>query len=194
MFDRLAAAAGFRGAIGRRLHRQQDQLTGARTVEHKTGVGSSVGGVPSRYGCMLFSDRNGDRDAIGPAGTARHSKRHPAVDSDDRPGGVSGFSVDAAADTDVQNKLREAEARFRGAFDSAAIGMALVAPDGHWREVNPALCDLVGYSEHELLGGTFQAITPPADLDADLEFVRQMLTAEIETYQMDKRYFHKLGH
>jgi PAS domain S-box-containing protein len=131
---------------------------------------------------MQCSERNGGRRANNPAGTAS-SKRHPVLDGDNRP-----------APADLERKLREAEDRFRGAFDSAAIGMALVAPDGRWQEVNPALCDLVGYSEDELLGGTFQGITHPADLDADLEFVRQMLTAEIETYQMDKRYFHKLGH
>ncbi len=102
--------------------------------------------------------------------------------------------MDIAAPTDVENRLREAEERFRGAFDSAAIGMAIVAPDGRWLEVNPALCELVGYSEEELLGGTFQGITHPDDLDADLEFVRRMLAGEIETYQMDKRYFHRLGH
>src|SRR5216683_2371102 len=109
-----------------------------------------------------------------------------------RPSG--GAPMDIAARKDVEDRLREAEERFRGAFDSAAIGMALVAPDGHWLEVNPALCELVGYSEEELLGGTFQGITHPHDLDADLEFVRRMLAGEIATYQMDKRYFHKLGH
>lgn len=102
--------------------------------------------------------------------------------------------MDIAASPDVENRLREAEERFRGSFDFAAIGMALVAPDGHWLEVNPALCELVGYSEEELLGGTSRGITHPDDLDADLEFVRRMLAGEIETYQMDKRYFHKLGH
>jgi PAS domain S-box-containing protein len=119
---------------------------------------------------------------------------HPVLDGDDRLRSASRISVDTAAHTDVESKLREAEDRFRGAFDSAAIGMALVAPDGRWQQVNPALCELVGYSEHELLGGTFQAITHPADLHADLAFVRQMLASEIKTYQMDKRYLHKLGH
>jgi PAS domain S-box-containing protein len=52
--------------------------------------------------------------------------------------------------------------------------MAVVAPDGRWQQVNAALCELVGFSEHELLGGTFQAITHPADLDADVEFVRHL--------------------
>ncbi|HEV8329260.1 MAG TPA: PAS domain S-box protein [Nitrospiraceae bacterium] len=83
--------------------------------------------------------------------------------------------------------------RFSSAFKDAAIGMALVGTDGQWLQVNPALCALVGYTERELSATTFQAITHPDDLDADLEFVRQMLAGEIPTYHMEKRYFHKQG-
>ncbi|MBW4549685.1 MAG: PAS domain S-box protein [Aphanocapsa sp. GSE-SYN-MK-11-07L] len=89
---------------------------------------------------------------------------------------------------------RESEQRFRSAFDYAAIGMALVATDGRWLQVNRAVCEIVGYSEAELLSTTFQAITYPEDLEQDLEFVRQMLAGQIRTYQMEKRYIHKLGH
>jgi len=90
--------------------------------------------------------------------------------------------------------LRDSEARFRGAFDFAAIGMALVAPDGHWLRVNQSICDIVGYSEEELLATDFQSITHPDDLDADLEYVRQMLVGAITSYHMEKRYLHKDGH
>jgi len=94
-----------------------------------------------------------------------------------------------------EQRLREAEDRFRGAFESAAIGMAIVAPDGRWLQVNESLCALIGYSAEELLaGGDFQAITHPDDLDADLGYVEQMLAGKIKSYQLDKRYIHKLGH
>jgi PAS domain S-box-containing protein len=89
--------------------------------------------------------------------------------------------------------LRESEERFQNAFKFAAIGMALVAPDGRWVKVNRSLCGLVGYSEEELLTKTFQDITHPDDLETDLEFVRQMLAKKIQTYQMEKRYIHKSG-
>ena len=89
---------------------------------------------------------------------------------------------------------RESEERFRSAFHHAAIGMALVSPEGGWLQVNQSLCGMIGYTEQELLATTFQAVTHPDDLDADLEFVGQMLRGEIFTYQMEKRYFHKLGH
>ena len=48
--------------------------------------------------------------------------------------------------------LQDSEARLRGAFDHAAIGMALTNPDGRWLKVNHALCELLGYSEEELVG------------------------------------------
>jgi len=94
----------------------------------------------------------------------------------------------------MEAALRESEERFRRAFDDAAIGMALVALDGRFLQVNLALCEITGYSEAELLGNFFQDITHPDDLNADLEFIRQVLAGERRTYQMEKRYIHKSGH
>jgi PAS domain S-box-containing protein len=80
---------------------------------------------------------------------------------------------------------------FQNAFEFAAIGMALVSTEGKWLRVNRAICEITGYSEADLLKRTFQEITHPDDLDLDLENVRKMLASEIDTYQMEKRYFHK---
>src|ERR671918_64254 len=70
--------------------------------------------------------------------------------------------------------LRASEERFRNAVHYSAIGMALVAPDGRFLEVNPALCRIVGYTREELLARTFQDITHPEDLDADLSNVQEL--------------------
>jgi len=94
----------------------------------------------------------------------------------------------------AEEALRLSEERFSSAFEHAAIGMALVASDGRWLKVNRALCNLLGYASEELLTKRFQDITYPDDLEADLEYARQMLASEIRTYQMEKRYFHKTGH
>jgi PAS domain S-box-containing protein len=72
--------------------------------------------------------------------------------------------------------------------------MALVAPDGRFIQVNDALCEIVGYSAAELVERGFQEITHQDDLEADLEYVRQLLAGEISSYQMEKRYVHRLGH
>jgi two-component system, cell cycle sensor histidine kinase and response regulator CckA len=98
------------------------------------------------------------------------------------------------ATRDSDEALRQGLEQFRSAFSFAAIGMALVAPDGRFVQVNDSLCELVGYTSDELISRTFQDITHPEDLEADLEFVRQMLDGEIRTYQMEKRYVHKDGH
>ncbi|WP_447974567.1 PAS domain S-box protein [Nitrospira sp. Kam-Ns4a] len=94
----------------------------------------------------------------------------------------------------AEEALRTSEQQFSRAFEHAAIGMALVAPDGRWLKVNRSLCDLTGYAAEELRTKTFQDITHPDDLERDLAYVRQMLSGEIQTYQMEKRYIHKQGH
>lgn len=94
-------------------------------------------------------------------------------------------------------RLRKAqahsEAQFEATFDQAAVGIAHVSPDGRWLRVNRKLCDIVGYSPAELMGKTFQDITHPDDLEADLALVRRLLAREIDTYSLEKRYIRKDG-
>jgi len=87
--------------------------------------------------------------------------------------------------------LRDSEERFRSTFEQAAVGIAHVSPQGKFLRVNQRFCALVGYSEEEMLTSTFQNITHPDDLDADLENVQRVLADEIKTYAMEKRYIRK---
>jgi PAS domain S-box-containing protein len=91
------------------------------------------------------------------------------------------------------NDLAMSEERFRNAFDFAAIGMALVAPDGRFLRVNQSLCDMVGYAATELLARDFQSITHPDDLEANMGLFRQLLKGFIPWYHREKRYLHKTG-
>jgi diguanylate cyclase (GGDEF)-like protein/PAS domain S-box-containing protein len=93
----------------------------------------------------------------------------------------------------AQRELEESEERFRFAMHFSSVGTALVAPDGRWLAVNPALCEIVGYSESELLATDVQSITYPDDRDADAAQVRRMLARKIDTYQANKRYVRKDG-
>lgn len=88
----------------------------------------------------------------------------------------------------------ESEKRFRATFEQAAVGIALVAPDGRWLKVNQRLCDIVGYSHDELLGGSFQDITHPDDLAGDVALAQRVLAGEIANYTIEKRYRHKQEH
>ncbi|HVJ56002.1 MAG TPA: PAS domain S-box protein, partial [Aliidongia sp.] len=94
---------------------------------------------------------------------------------------------------EAENALRLSEEQFRGAFDTASYGMALVAPNGRFLKVNRALCGMLGYTEADLLTRDFQAITHPDDLAADISSVEDLLSGRIETYQMEKRYLHRSG-
>ncbi len=89
--------------------------------------------------------------------------------------------------------LRESEQKFHSVFEQAAVGIARVSPDGKFLEVNQKLCDIIGYSKKELIQKTFQEITHPDDLDIDLGLVHQILNNERQTYNLEKRYFHKNG-
>ncbi len=98
------------------------------------------------------------------------------------------------SDLQVKNILVEESKRlFKNVFDHSAVGVALVSPDGRWLNVNQSICDMLGYSKDELVKSSFQDITHPDDLAADLAFVNQMLQKERETYQMEKRYIRKDG-
>jgi PAS domain S-box-containing protein len=88
----------------------------------------------------------------------------------------------------AQDDLRRLQGQFRDAFDNAPIGMALVALDGRWVEVNAALTCITGYTTEELTAMTFQDITHPDDLEPDLKLVDKLLAGEISTYQLEKRY------
>ena len=93
----------------------------------------------------------------------------------------------------TEAELRASEERFRATFEQAAVGIAHVAPDGSWIRVNDRLCEIVGYPREELLEKTFQEITHPDDLDADLVQAGQLLVGDIQNYSMEKRYYRKDG-
>jgi PAS domain S-box-containing protein len=93
----------------------------------------------------------------------------------------------------TQAALRESEERFRSAFDHAPIGVSLEAPDGQFIQVNHAFCDLVGYSEQDLLDKRFQDITHPDDLADELEVAERLWAGEIDSYELEKRFIHNDG-
>jgi diguanylate cyclase (GGDEF)-like protein/PAS domain S-box-containing protein len=93
----------------------------------------------------------------------------------------------------IGRALRETEEHFRSAFDYAAIGMALVSPQGTWLRVNRSLCELLGFSEQELLDSNFQAVTHADDLGHDLANLYRLLQGETPTCHVEKRYVHRQG-
>ncbi|MDB5977327.1 MAG: domain S-box/diguanylate cyclase domain protein [Nevskia sp.] len=92
-----------------------------------------------------------------------------------------------------RSELAASEKRLRLTVTNAPIGLAAVALDGRFMSVNQALCTMLGYTEAELLKCTFQDITHPDDLEADLSLLRGLIEGRADTYRMEKRYLHKAG-
>ncbi len=107
--------------------------------------------------------------------------------------GVLGTYEDITEQRQAAIDLHESEEKFRVTFEQAAVGIAHVGTDGRFLRVNQWLCEKLSYTREELLERTFQEITHPADLEADMENVRRMLAGEIPAYSMEKRYIRKDG-
>jgi diguanylate cyclase (GGDEF)-like protein/PAS domain S-box-containing protein len=120
---------------------------------------------------LTITPIRGDGGDAGPPGAGF------VVHLEDRTGS---YAADAAR--------RAAEDQFSSAFRFAPIGMALVALDGQWLRVNPALCRLIGREERQLLKLRFQDITHPDDLEGDLLLADRLQRGEIASYELEKRY------
>jgi PAS domain S-box-containing protein len=94
----------------------------------------------------------------------------------------------------AEEALRESEERFRGAFDHAGIGMCLSFPDGRFLKVNRSFCEMVGYSDSELLETTFEAITHPEDRQESARIASSLVRGDHATAHFQKRYLHRDGH
>src|SRR5437588_6154654 len=75
-----------------------------------------------------------------------------------------GLIRDISKRLEVEHALRESEEKFANAFRQSPHGMAFVSPDGHWLKVNRAVCEMLGYSEEELLERRSADVTHPDDV------------------------------
>jgi PAS domain S-box-containing protein len=93
----------------------------------------------------------------------------------------------------TQIELQLSEQQFRSSFDLSGIGMALVSTDAVPIRVNKRLCDILGYTFQEFYSMSILDITYADDIATDTSYATQLLSGEIDHYQMTKRYIHKNG-
>jgi PAS domain S-box-containing protein len=83
--------------------------------------------------------------------------------------------------------LRESEQRFRAMFESAAVGMALLGPDGRVLAANPALYSMLGRAPDELRGRAAANFVHPDDAPC-LRALEDLCTGGRDGFQLEARY------
>ncbi len=89
--------------------------------------------------------------------------------------------------------LRTSEERFRTIFEKGTVGMVRVANDGRFLQVNPAMCEMLGYSEDELLKLDIASVTHPDDVGPSSGQIAEAKAHRIERVDIEKRYLRKDG-
>ncbi len=94
---------------------------------------------------------------------------------------------------EAEAALRDSEERFRSTFEQATVGICHVALDGRFLRSNQKHCEILGYTQAEILHLTFMDVTYPDDLDEDLKGCQSVLAGDISTFKMEKRYIKRDG-
>lgn len=114
-------------------------------------------------------------------------------DASGQPQRMVGLQRDVTDRKQAETALKQSKARLQATFDQAAVGIVQADIQGRFIQVNQKFCEIVGYSEEEILFRSFTTITHPDDLTVDYANVQRVLQGEISTFTIEKRYIHKNG-
>ena len=103
------------------------------------------------------------------------------------------YAFDISEHKHVEHLLKDSEARFRTAFEDAAVAMLLTDTEGNVRGINEAFCRLLGYTHEELTAMDLTMVTHPDDMDATWECRRRLLAGEAGAIRLDRRYLRRDG-
>ncbi len=102
-----------------------------------------------------------------------------------------------ATNEDLQQSKKmaeESELKFRLMYENTSIGIGMLTPEFKIMAANKAYCEMLGYTEKELIGKTIKDITHPEILSKNIELLNQLKQGEIDSIQLEKKYIHKNGH
>ena len=103
---------------------------------------------------------------------------------------INFYAQDISRRKQAEEKLRESEERFRALVSQATAGIAQSDVESRLTFVNPRFCEMLGYTEEELLGKTIWELTYTEDLEENKRMFQRMLTKG-EPYQFEKRFMRR---
>ena len=180
-------------ATAQLIGRPGEEIIGRTNAELLPDVAADVA---ARDHAVLDSDTSAGYEIAGRFGDRRSVlsvTKSPFRDAAGKVIGSLGIARDITEQRRQQEEGREAHELFRRAFENAPIGMAVAALDGHFLEVNGALCAITGYTAEQLTDATFASIIHPDDVAADLEVMRAMIAGELSSSVDEKRYLRPDG-
>ncbi|WP_274757349.1 hybrid sensor histidine kinase/response regulator [Pseudemcibacter aquimaris] len=101
---------------------------------------------------------------------------------------IIGFSSDITQSKISSSKLDEMSNQFQNAFDYATNGMALISIDGNFLRVNDALCNILDFSEDEMLEKTLMQVTHKDDLKNSMSMMKEVLKGIRPSFELEERY------
>ena len=112
----------------------------------------------------------------------------PIPGEDNIPVGVGTVLIEITALKRAETALREREEAFRAIFENAAVGIVQLSPEGKFIKVNEQFCQIVGYSQAELLELKCSDITHSDSMTEYLDFCQQLASNQIDVFAMEKAF------
>ncbi len=93
----------------------------------------------------------------------------------------------------AQERLRQQEEQLRLTLENAPIGIVTVGLDGRLLSINPAFCNILGYTAEELTRLSIEDITHPDDFEETSKRFQALMQGDIDSYELEKRYIRRDG-
>ncbi len=106
---------------------------------------------------------------------------------------IDGLALNITDRRSAEDALTASKAEFRSYFNMSTVGMCVTSPEKGWIEANDRISSMLGYSKEELACFTWDRLTHPDDLEADLQLFSRVLSGELDSYELDKRFIRKDG-
>jgi len=172
--ETLLGAGGLQGRPAAEVVRLEDAASDAP-------VPLAPDGSRARTGTAMLVTRDGKRIPVD-------FSAGPICDEGEHLAGVAIILHDMRERVAAELRLAHSERRFRGAFDSAPLGVALVDRDNRFVRVNHALCRLLGAEDAHLIGADQAAFGDPSDNAIEKEYQHDLVGGRSDKVQYERRY------